>query len=139
MKIGIINGPNLNLLGRREPEIYGEVGFENFLAQLKSSFPEHQIQYFQSNEEGALVNALQEMSLDCDALILNPAAFTHTSLALADAAKAVDKPLVEVHISNIYQRERFRHKSYISPAATGLISGFGLDGYRLAIEAVLAR
>lgn len=138
MKIGIINGPNLNLLGKREPEIYGGERFENFLDQLQVKFESIELDYFQSNEEGALVNALHRMAEDCQAIILNPAAFTHTSLALADAAKAIDIPLVEVHISNVYKREGFRHKSYISPAALGLISGFGLDGYRLALEALIA-
>lgn len=136
MKIGILNGPNLNLLGQREPQVYGGATFEDFLAQLKAQYPDISIDYFQSNEEGALVNALHKMAIDCKGIIFNPAAFTHTSLALADATKAVNVPLIEVHISNVYRRESFRHKSYISPAALGVISGLGLNGYRLALEAI---
>lgn len=136
MKIGILNGPNLNLLGQREPQIYGSSNFEEFFGQLKEAYPELELDYFQSNEEGLLVNALHRMAEDCKGIVFNPAAFTHTSLALADAAKAVDIPIIEVHISNVYRRESFRHKSYISPAAHGVISGLGLNGYRLALEAI---
>ena len=137
MKIGILNGPNLNLLGSREPEVYGHKGFEDYLQSLEQRFPEHEFRYFQSNEEGALVNALHNFAQDCEGIIFNPAAFTHTSLALADAAKAVDIPIIEVHISNVYQREGFRHKSYISPAAKGVITGLGLQCYELAVRALI--
>lgn len=137
MKIGIINGPNLNLLGQREPDVYGKERFENFMDQLSLNFETHQFQYFQSNEEGALVNALHEMAETCQGIVLNPAAFTHTSLALGDAVKGIDIPLIEVHISNVYGRESFRHKSYVSPGALAVISGFGLDSYRLAIEGLI--
>ncbi|MCR9153589.1 MAG: type II 3-dehydroquinate dehydratase [Croceimicrobium sp.] len=137
MKVGILNGPNLNLLGKREPEIYGEKGFTAFLDQLRLSFPEVELSYFQSNEEGKLVDALHLMAQDCQGIIFNPAAFTHTSIALADAAKAVDCPIIEVHISNVYQRESFRHKSYISAAAMGTITGLGLQGYALALRALI--
>lgn len=137
MKIGILNGPNLNLLGQREPEIYGAEGFEAYLKSLKDRFPQYEFRYFQSNDEGALVEELQQMAKDCVGIVFNPAAFTHTSLALADAAKGVDCPIIEVHISNVYQREGFRHKSYISPAAKGVITGLGLKGYELAIQALV--
>jgi len=137
MKIGILNGPNLNLLGQREPEIYGKDGFETYLERLMEQFPDHHLSYYQSNEEGDLVNALHEMGESCDGIVFNPAAFTHTSLALGDAAKALEVPVVEVHISNVYQREGFRHKSYISPAAKGVITGLGLRGYELAIRYLL--
>lgn len=137
MKIGILNGPNLNLLGQREPGLYGAQSFEDFLVQLRKDFSDIEIDYFQSNEEGELVSALHRMADSCKGIILNPAAFTHTSLALADAAKGVEIPIIEVHISNVYRRESFRHKSYISPAALGVISGLGLKGYQLALEALI--
>lgn len=139
MKIGILNGPNLNLLGQREPEIYGDQAFESIISRLEAAYPAVQFEVFQSNQEGELIDRLHRMADECDGLILNPAAFTHTSLALADAVKAVTVPVVEVHLSNVYRREGFRHKSYVSPAALGTISGFGLDGYRLATEALLAK
>lgn len=138
MKVGIINGPNLNLLGQREPEIYGEHGFDSYLDQLRLKFPQHQIEYFQSNNEGELIDAIHRMATECDGLILNPAAYTHTSLALGDAVKGINCPLIEVHISNVYQRENFRHKSYISSAAKGTISGLGLQVYKLALLAFIA-
>lgn len=138
MKVGILNGPNLNLLGQREPEIYGQQGFEAYLQALRERYPQHELPYFQSNEEGALINALHEFAAQCEGIILNPAAFTHTSLALADAAKSVSCPIIEVHISNVYQREGFRHKSYVSPAAKGVITGLGLKGYELALLALTA-
>lgn len=138
MKIGILNGPNLNLLGQREPEIYGEEGFNAYFQKLENQFAKHELVYHQSNEEGSLVNSLHELARSCDGIIFNPAAFTHTSIALADAAKAIDCPLIEVHISNVHQREGFRHKSYISAAAKGIITGLGLKGYELAIRALLA-
>lgn len=137
MKIGILNGPNLNLLGQREPGIYGDQGFEAFFKSLQEQFPEHELLYHQSNEEGSLVTALQDFDAACQGIVFNPAAFTHTSIALADAAKAIACPLIEVHISNVYQREGFRHKSYISAAAKGTITGLGLKGYELAVRALL--
>ncbi len=137
MKVGILNGPNLNLLGQREPEIYGAEGFDNTLQNLRSDFPEIDIDYFQSNEEGALIDALHRMAAESQGIIINPAAFTHTSLALADAAKSVSCPIIEVHISNVYSREGFRHKSYISPAVKGVITGLGLKGYELALRALI--
>lgn len=137
MKVGILNGPNLNLLGQREPEIYGQQGFETYLSVLRERYPNLEILYFQSNEEGALINALHDFAAQCEGIIINPAAFTHTSLALADAAKGVSCPIIEVHISNVYQREGFRHKSYVSPAAKGVITGLGLKGYELALQALV--
>lgn len=138
MKVGILNGPNLNLLGKREPEIYGHQGFESYLEKLQADFPEHEILYRQSNVEGELVNAIHDLAEECEGIIFNPAAFTHTSIALADAAKSIDCPIIEVHLSNVYQRESFRHKSYLSPAAKGVITGLGLKGYELALRALLA-
>tara|TARA_R110002072_G_scaffold39108_4_gene112634 strand:- start:3618 stop:4040 length:423 start_codon:yes stop_codon:yes gene_type:complete len=132
MKIGIINGPNLNLLGTREPEIYGSETFEGFLEKLKAAYPHMEIQYFQSNAENEIIDSIQKMEVD--GIILNAGAFTHTSIGIADAVMAVKTPVVEVHISNIHQRESFRAHSHISPYSKGLIVGFGLDGYRIAIE-----
>lgn len=137
MKVGIINGPNLNLLGSREPDIYGRLGFESQLQQLREKYADHEILYFQSNDEAQLIEALHRMGQDCGGIVFNPAAYTHTSLALGDAVKALNCPLIEVHISNVYQRENFRHKSYISSAAKGIITGLGLKGYDLAIQALL--
>lgn len=134
MRIGIINGPNLNLLGQREPEIYGQKGFEAFLADLRADFPNVELLYFQSNAEAELVNTLHQFGASCQGIIFNPAAYTHTSIALADAVKAISIPVIEVHISNVFQRESYRHHSYISPAAQGVISGLGLEAYRLAIR-----
>lgn len=134
MTIQIINGPNLNLLGVREPDIYGSMSFDDFLPRLRACFPDVQIDYFQSNIEGELINKLQAVGFQCDGIVLNAAAYTHTSIALADCIRAISAPVVEVHISNVHQREAFRHQSMIAAACRGVICGFGLDGYRLAIE-----
>ena len=131
MKILIINGPNLNLPGTREPEIYGTVSMADFLENLKEKFPEDEILFFQSNVEGEIINRLQED--DYEALIINPAAYTHYSYAIADCLRNIQKPKIEVHISNIYAREEFRQKSVTAVHCNGVISGFGLDGYRLAV------
>ena len=133
MKIIIINGPNLNLLGKREPEIYGHETFEDFFNQLKNNFRDVDIEYYQSNIEGELVGKIQEKGFDYDGIILNAGAYTHTSVAISDAIAAVKAPVIEVHISNIYAREEFRHKSIISKECIGMISGLGLEGYLLAI------
>ena len=131
MKILIVNGPNLNLLGTREPEIYGNVSMEDYLENLKAEFGNHEVQYYQSNVEGEIINRIQED--DFDALILNAGAFTHYSFAIADCLKNISKPKIEVHISNIYKREEFRQKSVTAAHTDGILSGFGLDGYKLAI------
>ena len=133
MKLHIINGPNLNLLGIREPEIYGTQGFDAFFEQLQSEFPDHEISYFQSNVEGELINNLQAEGFSADGIILNAGAYTHTSIAIGDAVAAIKTPVLEVHISNVFSREEFRHVSYIAPKAIGIVSGLGLNGYRLAI------
>ena len=137
MKIQIINGPNLNLLGRREPGIYGSSSFDDYLPQLQARYPQHQIDYYQSNIEGELINKMQEVGFTYDAIVLNAGAYTHTSIALHDCIRSLKCPVIEVHISNVHQREEFRHHSFISSACRGVICGFGLDGYRLAIEAML--
>lgn len=137
MRIQIINGPNLNLLGTREPEIYGKKGFEEYLNVLRNAFPDIRIDYYQSNVEGELINKIHEVGFEADGIVLNAGAYTHYSLALMDAIKCVSTPVVEVHISNVHQREEFRRHSVISPACKGVICGFGLDSYRLAIEALL--
>ena len=137
MKIQIINGPNLNLLGRREPGIYGSESFEAYLPQLKSRYPDVQIDYYQSNVEGELINKMQEVGFSYDGIVLNAGAYTHTSIALHDCIRSLKCPVIEVHISNVHQREEFRHKSLISSACKGVICGFGLDSYRLGIEALL--
>lgn len=134
MKILIINGPNLNLLGKREPEIYGNRTFEQFLAELQAGFPQIEIDYFQSNHEGALIDRIHEAGFSTDGIILNAGAYTHTSIALADAIAAVPAPVIEVHISNVHQRESFRHHSYLSAKCVGSIVGLGLEGYRLAVK-----
>lgn len=134
MRIGIINGPNLNLLGKREPGIYGTKSFEEYLSDLKTAYPQLEFHYFQSNEEAAILDSLHKMSAKEDFIILNAAAYTHTSVAIGDAVAAVSVPVIEVHISNVYQREPFRHHSYISPHAAAVIIGAGLSGYRLAVE-----
>lgn len=139
MKIVIINGPNLNLLGQREPGIYGSRDFESFFAELKTAYPNHELLYVQSNVEGELVNALQEHGFDAAGIVLNAAAYTHTSVAISDAIAAIPSPVVEVHISNIYARESYRHKSIISAHCVGMITGLGLHGYRLAIDYLLSR
>ena len=136
MRIQIINGPNLNLLGRREPSVYGSESFEDYLAVLQSAYPEVEMAYYQSNVEGELVNKLQEGGFSCDGIVLNAGAYTHTSVALHDCIRAIDVPVVEVHISNIYAREDFRHTSLISAACAGVVCGFGMDSYRLALEAL---
>jgi len=134
----IINGPNLNLLGKREPLLYGSESFEDFLNGLKQDFPDLQIQYLQTNEESDMVNAIQGAQGDgAEGIILNPAALSHTSIAVADAVAAVSIPVVEVHISNIFGRETFRHHSFVSRYAKGVVVGFGLDGYRLALHHLL--
>ena len=134
MTIQIINGPNLNLLGVREPDVYGSMSFDDFLPRLRACFPDVQIDYFQSNIEGELIDKLQAVGFQCDGIVLNAGAYTHTSIALADCIRAISAPVVEVHISNVHQREAFRHQSMIAAACRGVICGFGLDGYRLAIE-----
>ena len=139
MKIQIINGPNLNLLGVREPGIYGSNSFESYLPKLKAKYPDVEIEYYQSNIEGELINKLQEVGFTYDGVVLNAGAYTHTSIALQDAIRAVTTPVVEVHISNVHQREEFRHHSMISLGCMGVICGFGLDSYRLAIEAILTK
>lgn len=138
MRIQIINGPNLNLLGVREPGIYGSESFDTYLPQLKAMFPDVEIEYYQSNVEGELIDKMQEVGFDCDGVVLNAGAYTHTSVALHDCIRAMRSPVVEVHISNVHQREPFRHKSMISSACVGVICGFGLDSYRLAVEALKA-
>lgn len=137
MHLMIINGPNLNLLGRRETEIYGELSFEEYLEKLRNNFPGHQIEYFQSNVEGEIIDKLHEVGFSYDGVILNAGGYTHTSVAIGDAVAGIKSPVVEVHISNIYSREEFRHISYISPHAKGVIAGLGLQGYKLAIESLL--
>ena len=136
MKIQIINGPNLNLLGQREPGIYGSESFEAFLPKLQERYPDVQIDYYQSNIEGELINKMQEVGFSYDGIVLNAGAYTHTSIALHDCIRSLRCPVIEVHISNVHQREEFRHKSMISSACKGVICGFGLDSYRLAIEAL---
>jgi 3-dehydroquinate dehydratase-2 len=134
LKIQIINGPNLNLLGKREPEVYGSTSFEVYLEELKSQFPEVEIHYFQSNVEGELINKIHETGFSFDAILLNAGGYTHTSVAISDAIAGVTTPTLEVHISNIYKREEFRHKSIISKSCVGMISGLGLKGYALGIQ-----
>lgn len=136
MKIQIINGPNLNLLGQREPDIYGQRTFDTYVEELRRAFPGVTIDCFQSNCEGALIDKIHEAGFACDGIVLNAGAYTHTSIALLDAIKAVKAPVVEVHISNVHSREPFRRQSVIAPACRGVICGFGLDSYRLAIEAL---
>lgn len=137
MKIQIINGPNLNLLGTREPGIYGTSSFEQYLNQLCRQYPDVEIDYYQSNVEGYLIDKMQEVGFDADGIILNAGAYTHTSIALQDCIRSISAPVVEVHISNVHKREEFRHKSLISSACLGVICGFGMDSYRLALEALL--
>ena len=139
MKIQIINGPNINLLGKREPGIYGARSFEDYFMELKSRYPEVEFEYYQSNVEGEMINKLHEVGFDYEGIVLNAGAYAHTSIALQDAIRAISSPVIEVHISNVHQREEFRHKSMISCACVGVICGFGLDSYRLAVEALLAR
>ncbi|MBE7659828.1 type II 3-dehydroquinate dehydratase [Tenacibaculum finnmarkense] len=136
-KIIIINGPNLNLLGKREPEIYGASSFEDFFKELEQTYKTIELSYFQSNIEGELINKLHEIGFGYDGIVLNAAAYTHTSIAIADAVKTIETPVVEVHISNVHAREAFRHKSYLSANAKGVILGFGLQSYNLAIQSFL--
>ncbi|MGI8893213.1 MAG: type II 3-dehydroquinate dehydratase [Bacteroidia bacterium] len=136
-KVIIINGPNLNLIGKREPEIYGTLSFEEYFEQLKKDFSEIKIEYFQSNIEGEIINQIQKTGFDYDYIILNAGGYTHTSVAIGDAVAAIKTPVVEVHISNIFAREEFRHQSFISKWSRGVICGFGLHSYRLALEFVL--
>jgi len=137
MKIIIINGPNLNLIGKREPKIYGNQNFETYLDRVRKKFPAIEIDYFQSNIEGEIISKIQKTGFSYHGIILNAGAYTHTSIGIADAVKLVNSPVVEVHISNTFSRETFRHTSYISPVAKGVIIGFGLEGYRLAILSLL--
>lgn len=137
MKIQIINGPNINLLGKREPSIYGSQSFDDYLVELKKCYPQVEFEYYQSNIEGEMINKLHEVGFDYDGIVLNAGAYTHTSIALQDAIRAIKSPVIEVHISNVHQREEFRHKSMISCACVGVICGFGLHSYRLAVEALL--
>lgn len=138
MKIAIINGPNLNLLGVREPSIYGDKGFDSYLEILHKNFDNlAEISYFQSNHEGDIIDELHRIGFDYDGIILNAGAYTHTSLAIADAISAITTPVIEVHISNVHKREEFRHHSMISRVCKGVIAGFGLDSYRLAIESFI--
>ncbi|MEN2281824.1 type II 3-dehydroquinate dehydratase [Algoriphagus sp. SE2] len=134
MKILIINGPNLNLLGKREPEVYGSTSFEEYFEELKNTFPEIHLEYYQSNVEGELINKIHEVGFTYDAILLNAGGYTHTSVAISDAIAGVTTPTLEVHISNIYKREEFRHKSIISKSCVGMISGLGLKGYELGIR-----
>ena len=137
MKLQIINGPNLNLLGLREKQIYGDQNFDDFFLKLQNEFSAIKLDFFQSNIEGELIDKIQEVGFIYDGIILNAAAYTHTSVGISDAVKSVKSPVVEVHISNTFAREEFRHKSFLSPNVKGVIQGFGLDGYRLAIKSFL--
>lgn len=134
MKIAIINGPNLNLLGKRETDIYGNMSFDKYLDVLKTVFPDIDFHYYQSNVEGELINELQRVGYDVDGIVLNPAGYTHTSVAIGDAIAAIKAPVVEVHISNVHSREHFRHLSHVSGKSVGSIFGLGLKGYELAIR-----
>ena len=139
MKIQIINGPNINLLGKREPGIYGARSLEDYLVELRQSYPDVELDYYQSNCEGELIDKIQEVGFSVDGIVLNAGAYTHTSIALQDAIRSITSPVIEVHISNVHQREEFRHRSMIACACMGVICGFGLDSYRLAVEALLKR
>jgi len=136
-KLIIINGPNLNLLGKREPNVYGNLSFTEFLDKIKDKYKNLSIEHFQSNVEGELINKIQDVGFDYDGIILNAAAYTHTSIGIGDAVKAIQTPVVEVHISNTFGREEFRHHSFISPNAKGVILGFGLQSYELAIQSFI--
>ena len=137
MTIHIINGPNLNLVGKREPEVYGNRSLDQYLQKLIEQFPQHSIDVYQSNIEGEIVDRLQQVGFDDCGIVLNAGGYTHTSVAIADAVAAITAPVVEVHISNIYSREPFRHKSLLSPVCKGIIAGFGLDSYRLALLSLI--
>ncbi|MDD3078603.1 MAG: type II 3-dehydroquinate dehydratase [Paludibacter sp.] len=134
-RIQIINGPNLNLLGKREPGVYGNQSFEEYFEELKKMYPQVEFSYFQSNHEGGIIDKIHETGFDFDGIVLNAGAYTHTSVAIADAIRSVKTPVVEVHISNVFKRESFRHHSYLSEACKGCIVGFGLSSYRLAVDA----
>lgn len=139
-KIAIINGPNLNLLGIREPGIYGSSSMESYFSELKKAFSgQAELTYFQSNAEGLIIDEIHRIGFEYDGIVLNAGAYTHTSIAIADAIRAVTTPVIEVHISNVHKREEFRHRSMLSGACCGVILGFGLDSYRLAIEAILMK
>lgn len=133
----IINGPNLNLLGKRQPEIYGDINFDDFIAEQKEKFPSLSIKYFQSNVEGEIIDKLHQVGFDFDGIILNAAAYTHTSVGIGDAVASISSPVIEVHISNTYSREEFRHVSFISPHAKGIVLGFGLKSYELALTSFI--
>ncbi len=137
MNIQIINGPNLNLLGVREKSIYGETNFDSYLDELRKRYANITINYYQSNVEGEIINKLHEVGFSCDGIVLNAGAYTHTSVAIGDAIAGIKTPVIEVHISNVYKREEFRHKSLLAANCKGVIAGFGLDSYRLAIESLL--
>ena len=138
MKIIIINGPNLNLLGKREPEVYGSATFEEYFKSLQDKYPKVELDYYQSNIEGELIDKIHEVGFDHDGIILNAAAYTHTSVGIGDAIIAIEAPVIEVHISNVHAREDFRHKSFIAPNAKGIIIGLGLKGYELAVQALIS-
>ncbi len=138
-RIQIINGPNLNLLGKREPTVYGNQTFESYFETLKRLFPTHQLEYYQSNTEGDIIDKIHETGFEFDGIILNAGAYTHTSVAIADAIRSITTPVIEVHISNVYKRESFRHHSYLSEVCKGCIIGFGMDSYRLAIESFIVQ
>jgi 3-dehydroquinate dehydratase-2 len=137
MKIQIINGPNLNLLGIREKSIYGSSDFDSYFNELKQQYPAHRLGYYQSNTEGELINKLHEIGFSYDGIIMNAGAYTHTSIAIADAIAAINTPVIEVHISNVYKREAFRHHSMLAANCTGIIAGFGLNSYRLALDSLI--
>ena len=137
MKILILNGPNLNLLGRREPSVYGNRSFDEYFPVVQKRYAKHDLEYFQSNSEGEIISKIHQVGFDYDGIVLNAGAYTHTSIAIADAIRAVHTPVVELHISNVYAREEYRHRSMIAPACRGCICGFGLKGYDLAIESFL--
>ena len=137
MKLSIINGPNLNLLGKREPNIYGKESFDVYLDFLKEKYSKVNFDYFQSNIEGEIIDQIQKVGFSYDGILLNAAAFTHTSIGIADAIKSISTPVIEIHISNTFSREDFRHKSYISPVSKGLIVGFGFESYRLGVESFI--
>lgn len=137
MKVIIINGPNLNLLGKREPDVYGSRSFDDYFETLKHRFPQLELSYYQSNIEGEIISKIQETGFDYDGIVINAGAYTHTSIGIGDAIKAVTTPVIEVHISNTFSRETFRHQSYISPVSAGVIIGFGLKSYDLALQSLL--
>lgn len=136
-RLQIINGPNLNLLGKREPNVYGNQTFEDYLVELKNSFPDIQLDFFQSNTEGKIIDKIHEVGFSYDGIVLNAGAYTHTSIAIADAIRSITVPVIEVHISNVFKREEYRHHSFLSEVCKGCIIGFGMDSYRLAIDAIL--